>query len=162
MITVVLGGARSGKSRAAERLAEALPAPVTYFAPATVRDDDHAARVAAHRARRDPSWTTVETGAALVPALRSVPGSALVDSLGSWIAEHDGFTADVSGLCAALLERNGDTVVVCEEVGLGVHPATEVGRRFRDAVGAANAAVAEVAEHVWLVVAGRLLRLDRP
>jgi adenosylcobinamide kinase / adenosylcobinamide-phosphate guanylyltransferase len=162
MITVVLGGARSGKSRLAERLAAALPAPVTYLAPAMVRDDDHGARVAAHRARRDSAWTTVETGAALVPALHTVQGSVLVDSLGSWIAEHDGFAADIPGLCAALIERDGDTVLVCEEVGLGVHPATEVGRRFRDVVGAANAAVAEIAEDVWLVVAGRLLRLERP
>jgi len=162
MITVVLGGARSGKSQVAERLAGALPAPVTYLAPARIRDDDHAARVAAHRARRDPSWTTVETGAGLVAALRAVPGSALLDSLGSWIAECDGFAADIPGLCDALVERAGDSIVVCEEVGLGVHPATEVGRRFRDAVGAANTAVAEIAADVWLVVAGRLLRLERP
>src|SRR5438067_1376891 len=80
------------------------PAPVTSLAPAVIRDPDHAARIAAHRARRDPGWTTVETGTALVGALRSVRGSALVDSLGSWIAEHDGFAADIPGLCTALTE----------------------------------------------------------
>lgn len=164
MITLVLGGARSGKSRVAEGLAGRLPAPVTYLATAVVADDDHdhAARVAAHRSGRDPTWTTVETGAALARALRSVPGSVLIDSLGTWVSAHHDFTVDVSALCAALTGREADTVVVSEEVGLGVHPSSEAGRRFRDALGTVNAAVADVCEDVLLVVAGRVLPLGRP
>jgi adenosyl cobinamide kinase/adenosyl cobinamide phosphate guanylyltransferase len=70
--------------------------------------------------------------------------------------------ADSTALCEALTRRRGDTVVVSEEVGLGVHPATEAGRRFRDQLGALNQAVAEIADRVLLVVAGRVLRLEEP
>jgi adenosyl cobinamide kinase/adenosyl cobinamide phosphate guanylyltransferase len=70
--------------------------------------------------------------------------------------------ADAAALCAAMTGRGADTVVVSEEVGLGVHPATEEGRRFRDALGTLNQAVAAVADEVLLVVAGRILRLDAP
>lgn len=166
MITLVLGGARSGKSAVAERLASALPAPVTYVATAAVdpADADHVARVAAHQARRDPAWVTVEAvGADLAAALRSHSGTVLVDSLGTWLTGHSHLDeADVTDLCAALQERAGDTVVVSEEVGLGVHPSSELGRNFRDALGAVNVAVAEVADRVLLVVAGRVLPLERP
>lgn len=161
MITLVLGGARSGKSQVAERLAARLPAPITYLATAVVADDDHAARVAAHRARRDPAWTTVDTGAALVAALAAVTGSVLVDSLGTWVAAHAKFAVDVPGLVAALTDRDGDTVVVSEEVGLGVHPSSQAGRHFRDALGPVNAAVAACCDEVLLVVAGRVLPLGR-
>lgn len=161
MITLVLGGARSGKSTVAERLAAALPGPVTYIATATVGDADHAERIAAHRARRDPAWLTVEAGADLTAALRGTRGSVLVDSLGPWVAADEHFAVDVAGLCAALGGRTGDTVVVSEEVGLGVHPSSDAGRRFRDALGMVNAAVADVADEVLLVVAGRVLPLGR-
>jgi adenosyl cobinamide kinase/adenosyl cobinamide phosphate guanylyltransferase len=165
MITLVLGGARSGKSAVAEALAARLPAPVTYIATAVVEpgDADHVARVAAHQARRDPAWVTVEaTGPALAEVLRATAGSVLVDSLGTWLTGHAAMTGDVADLCAALAGREGDTVVVSEEVGLGVHPSSELGRRFRDALGEANVAVAAVAGSVLLVVAGRVLPLERP
>jgi adenosyl cobinamide kinase/adenosyl cobinamide phosphate guanylyltransferase len=163
VITLVLGGARSGKSRQAEKVAAGLLPPVTYVATSVVDDTDrdHVARVAAHRARRDPAWSTVETGAELASALRSVTGSALVDSLGAWVAAHDDFAVDLDELCKALSSRDGDTVVVSEEVGLGVHPSSEPGRRFRDVLGDVNAAVADVADDVLLVVAGRVLPLER-
>jgi len=165
VITLVLGGARSGKSAVAERLAAGLPAPVTYIATAVIDpgDADHAARVAAHQARRDPSWATVDAGDVdLATALRSRTGTVLVDSLGTWLTGHaDLDAADVTDLCTALRERTGDTVVVSEEVGLGVHPSSELGRRFRDALGAINVAVADVADQVLLVVAGRVLPLER-
>ncbi len=161
MITLVLGGARSGKSLVAERLAVGLPPPVTYLATALVTDADHAARVAAHRARRDPAWATIETGTDLAETLRGITGSVLIDSVGTWVAAHDGFAVDIAALSAAMAGREGDTVVVSEEVGLGVHPSSESGRHFRDALGTVNNAIAEIADEVLLVVAGRVLPLGR-
>lgn len=161
MITLVLGGARSGKSGFAERLAASLPQPVVYIATAAAGDDaDFDARIAEHRARRPGHWTTVESGRDLPGALASLRGSVLVDSLGTWVAGHPGFEADADALCATLTAHQGDVVVVSEEVGLGVHPSTAVGGRFRDALGSLNQAVAAVAGDVYLVVAGRALRLE--
>jgi adenosyl cobinamide kinase/adenosyl cobinamide phosphate guanylyltransferase len=165
VITLVLGGARSGKSAVAERLAAELPSPVTYVATAAVDpgDADHVARVAAHQARRDPAWVTVEAVGAELPAvLRGRAGTALVDSLGTWLTGHADLVADAGDLCAALRQRAGDSVLVSEEVGLGVHPSSELGRQFRDALGTINVAVADVADRVLLVVAGRVLPLERP
>ena len=161
MIALVLGGARSGKSAFAERLAGALPAPVTYVATGTASDEEMAVRIALHRARRPAAWRTEEVGADLVGGLDRLTGTVLVDSLGSWVAACD-MAADVDGLLDVLGRRSGDAVLVSEEVGLGVHPPTALGVRFRDAVGEVNAAVAEVADDVRLVVAGRGLRLERP
>ena len=163
MITLVLGGARSGKSEVAELIAARLAGPVTYLATLEPGDDPGlAARIEAHRARRPAGWRTVEAGAELPAALRSVPGPVLVDALGPWVAASPGMIVDAGALCAALTGRAADTVVVSEEVGLGVHPATESGRRFRDALGTLNQSVAAVADEVLLVVAGRILRLDPP
>jgi len=161
VIVLVLGGARSGKSTLAEGLAGDLAegAPVTVLATAAVGDEDMAARVAAHRARRPSHWRTVETGPDLVDAVGSCEGVALVDALGTWVAAAPDMTVDADSLCAALAGRNGDTVVVSEEVGMGVHPSSEAGRRFRDALGLVNQAVAAAADEVLLVVAGRPLAL---
>lgn len=163
MITLVLGGTRSGKSEVAEGLAAAGPGPVTYVATgrAAVGDDDMAERIARHRARRPSGWATVESGADLPAVLARLDGCVLVDSLGTWIAGGADLAVDGAALCAALAARAGDTVVVSEEVGLGVHPPTPVGRRFADALGALNRDVAELADRVLLVVAGRVLPLDR-
>jgi adenosylcobinamide kinase / adenosylcobinamide-phosphate guanylyltransferase len=160
MITLVLGGARSGKSAIAERMAGRHPAPVTYIATMAVGDDaDLGARVAAHQARRPAEWTTIEAGAGLVRALQTVTGTALVDSLGSWLAAQPDMTVDTQALCSALLDRRGDTVVVSDEVGLSVHPSSTSGRLFRDALGSLNQAVASVTDATFLVVAGRVLSL---
>ena len=166
MITLVLGGTRSGKSEVGEAIAGRAGGPVTYVATGRATDGDMAARIEAHRVRRPAGWRTVDVpgpaGEDLPAVLAACEGTALVDSLGTWVAFADGLDVDVAGLCAALAARAGDTVVVSEEVGLGVHPPTEVGRRFADALGALNRAVAAVADEAFLVVAGRLLRLDRP
>ncbi len=163
MITLVLGGARSGKSEVAERIAARLAGPVTYLATLILGGDpDLATRIEAHRARRPAGWRTVEAGAELPAVLRSVPGPVLVDALGPWVAASPGMIVDAGALCAALTGRPADTVVVSEEVGLGVHPATEDGRRFRDALGTLNQAVAAVADEVLFVVAGRILPLGPP
>ena len=158
MITLVLGGARSGKSEVAERLAG--DGPVTYVATGTAVDEDVAARIAAHRDRRPRQWGTVEEcGPGLPAVLAELEGTVLLDSLTTWLAGAPDFAVDDGDLCAALAKRTGDTVVVSDEVGLGVHPSTEAGNRFRDALGLLNQDVAAAADEVVLVVAGRILRL---
>jgi len=160
VIVLVLGGTRSGKSEVAERIAGDLSSTVVYVATANVADDgDFAARVARHQARRPDTWTTVETDD-LPATLGAISGVALVDSIGTWIAGAADLEADVNGLCRACLERDGDTVLVAEEVGLSIHAPTEVGRRFVDAIGECNRRVADVADRVLLVVAGRTLELE--
>lgn len=164
MITLVLGGARSGKSAFAERIAASSAMPVTYIATAVVgADPDFAARVGAHRERRPASWETVEAGGDLIGALEratDTTGTVLIDSLGTWVAAAENFEVDSDGLCRVLAGRQGDTIVVAEEVGLGVHPSTEVGGRFRDALGSLNRAVSGVADRAFLVVAGRVVPLE--
>jgi adenosyl cobinamide kinase/adenosyl cobinamide phosphate guanylyltransferase len=155
VITLVLGGARSGKSAVAEAL---VGDDAVYVATAEVTDDDFAARVERHQARRPSSWTTVETVPHLPATDRSLPDRpALIDSLGTWVARCEGFAADAPALVESLAGRTA--VVVSEEVGLGVHPETEVGRRWRDALGEVNQVVAAAADRVLLVVAGRVLEL---
>jgi adenosyl cobinamide kinase/adenosyl cobinamide phosphate guanylyltransferase len=168
VITLVLGGTRSGKSEVAERLAAAAAGdgPVTYVATGSAGDGDAdmAGRIARHRARRPPAWATVEAGpgAELGVVVAGLAGTVLVDSLGTWVAGCPDLAVDGPLLCASLAARPGATVVVSEEVGLGVHAPTDVGRRFADVLGELNRAVADVADRVLLVVAGRILPLDRP
>jgi adenosylcobinamide kinase/adenosylcobinamide-phosphate guanylyltransferase len=161
VITLVLGGTRSGKSELAEGIAASWRRPVTYVATGRATDDDFAARIAGHRARRPADWSTVEAGADLPAVLAVLDAPALVDSLGTWVAGCPDLVPDTAGLCEALAGRRADTVIVSEEVGLGVHPVTEAGRRFADALGELNRAVADGADQVLLAVAGRALPLDR-
>ncbi|HEY8217198.1 MAG TPA: bifunctional adenosylcobinamide kinase/adenosylcobinamide-phosphate guanylyltransferase [Acidimicrobiia bacterium] len=160
MIVVVIGGTRSGKSEIAEQVASKLGEPVTVVVPAMAVDDEHSERIAQHRERRPPSWATVECGPDLLGALDTIRGTVLVDSLGTWVSASPSLDVDVGALLDVLHRRVDASVLVTEEVGLSVHPSTEVGRRFVDALGALNAAVAEIADEVLLVVAGRTLRLD--
>ena len=163
MIALVIGGMRSGKSAVAERLAARQGEPVTVVVPASPGDDpDFAVRVRTHQARRPPTWPTCECGHALPAALDTIGGPALVDSLGSWVAASPDLTVDVDALLTALRRRSAATVLVTEEVGLAVHPPTEAGRRFADTLGQLNLAVADVADEALLVVAGRVLPLERP
>ncbi|MGA7835791.1 MAG: bifunctional adenosylcobinamide kinase/adenosylcobinamide-phosphate guanylyltransferase [Acidimicrobiales bacterium] len=162
MKTLVLGGARSGKSAVAERLASRGGSPVTYVA--TVRrngDEDLEARIALHRERRPASWSTIECDGDLAGVLTATTGTVLVDSLGPWLAALPGMDADVGALVVALGERDGDTIIVSEEVGLGVHPQSPLGREFRDALGTLNQAIAHACDDVLLVVAGRVLTLPQ-
>ncbi len=168
MITLVLGGAASGKSLIAEEIAGSCGGDVTYVATAVPApgDADHAARIATHRARRPANWTTVECTAVsdLAQHLRQIVGVALVDSLGTWITLHQEFevVAETGDLLAALQDRDAPSVLVSDEVGLAVHPPSEAGRRYADAVGALNQRIAAAADRVLLVVAGRALELPRP
>lgn len=165
-IALVLGGARSGKSVVAERLADELAGggPVTYVATARLDSDDAdlAARVEAHRLRRPAHWSTVDAGDDLPALLREIAGTVLLDALGPWVASHHPASPDVAGLVAALTARPGPTVVVSDEVGLSVHPTSAAGRWFVDELGTANQAVSAVAEDARLVVAGRELVLPPP
>jgi adenosylcobinamide kinase / adenosylcobinamide-phosphate guanylyltransferase len=158
---LLLGGARSGKSAEAERRVAAEPA-VTYVAtgPSGEDDPDWAARLAVHRSRRPASWQTVET-TDLAPLLADPPDGAplLVDDLGLWLTAHLGNAAAADALVAAWRSTPARVVLVTNEVGSGVHPSTEVGRRFRDELGRLNARLAAESDEVWLVVAGLPQRL---
>jgi len=165
MLTLLLGGARSGKSELAEAMASAAGDPVTYVATAArpVDDPDFEQRLEAHRRRRPPSWVTLEADLDLPAALVPLRHTVLVDSLGAWLARFPDF--ELAGLGDTLVEvlatHPGRLLVVSEEVGLGVHPSSRVGVEFRDALGTLNRAVAEVADEVLLVVAGCSLALKK-
>jgi adenosyl cobinamide kinase/adenosyl cobinamide phosphate guanylyltransferase len=169
MIVLVLGGTRSGKSdvgeRRAESFAHAAGVTVTYVATALDdgEDTELAARIRAHQQRRPTSWHTREAGVDLVGALRDTAADEviLVDSLGPWLATHLERGVDVEAVVVALRAREAPVVLVSDEVGLGVHPSTAEGRRFRDLLGELNRAIAEAADEVVLVVAGRVLPLER-
>jgi adenosyl cobinamide kinase/adenosyl cobinamide phosphate guanylyltransferase len=159
VIVFVLGGTRSGKSEVAERVAAQLGEPVTFVATAVVTDANLQARVEAHRARRPETWTTIEATTDLPEVIRALEGTVLVDSLGTWVANAPEMSVDVEALVAALAARTEPTVLVSEEVGLSVHPATDAGRRFTDALGDLNRAVAAVADRTLFVIAGQALPL---
>jgi adenosylcobinamide kinase/adenosylcobinamide-phosphate guanylyltransferase len=163
-LTLVLGGARSGKSRYAEGLITALPPPWTYIATAEAGDDEMAARIAGHRARRGTQWHIVEASRALVQALSACGAEpVLVDCLTLWLsnlmlAEAD-IDAETVQLEQVLAAANGPRVLVANEVGSGIVPSTALGRRFRDQQGLLNQRIAACAERVILTVAGLPLAL---
>jgi adenosylcobinamide kinase/adenosylcobinamide-phosphate guanylyltransferase len=161
---LILGGARSGKSRYALDLAHALQGPVAFVATAEARDGDMAARIARHRAERPPGWLTIEEPLDLVGGCRRAAGSAalvLVDCLTLWIANRllAGHT-DAAMLGGAreladwLSEGSAPALLVSNEVGAGVVPPTADGVRFRDLLGQVNQIVAARADRVTLMVAG--------
>ena len=152
--TLVLGGAASGKSRYAESL---FDGPAVYIATAEAGDAEMADRIARHRARRGPCWTTVEAPYRLPEALanaRDIP--ALADCLTLWLSNAlaAGREPDTEALLAAVVGRNRQTVLVSNETGMGLVPSTPLGRRFRDAQGQLNEEVARVADRVVFVAAG--------
>ena len=161
-LTLVLGGARSGKSRHAEGLVTGVPGPWRYVATAQAFDDEMRTRIAAHRAGRVPGWETVEAPMDLVGALdTALP--VLVDCLTLWLtnvmlAEGDVGVA-VAGLEAALGRRGAATVLVSNEVGLGIVPENALARRFRDAAGVLHQRLAVRADGVVLMVAGIPMRV---
>ncbi|MBX3569494.1 MAG: bifunctional adenosylcobinamide kinase/adenosylcobinamide-phosphate guanylyltransferase [Rhizobiaceae bacterium] len=159
-LTLVLGGARSGKSRHAEAMVTAFPVPWTYVATAQAFDDEMRERIALHRARRGDGWQTVDAPLDLVETLVAQPVGrpVLVDCLTLWLTNHMLAGHDVEAECArlaAVLESpRGPWVVVSNEVGLGIVPDNALARRFRDAAGRLNQQVAAVADRVVLTVAG--------
>lgn len=170
MRTLILGGARSGKSALAERLA-AAHADVVYIATAQPLDGEMDARIAHHRARRPAQWGCVEEPLALAAALRAhaAPGRCLlVDCLTLWLSnllghrDADAFGRERAALLSALPGLAGSVLMVSNEVGLGVVPMGELSRRFVDEAGRLHQALGESCERVAFVAAGLPLVLKGP
>ncbi len=158
-LTLVLGGARSGKSRHAEALVTACPPPWAYIATAQAFDDEMRERIAQHRARRDEGWRTVEAPLDLPGALGEAGHApVLVDCLTLWLTnlmlgEHD-LPAAIAAFEQALAVRIAPTVVVSTEVGLGIVPDNALARAFRDQAGLLHQRIAAIADRVCFMMAG--------
>jgi adenosyl cobinamide kinase/adenosyl cobinamide phosphate guanylyltransferase len=168
-LTVLLGGARSGKSTLALRRASTFGGPVVFVATGEARDGEMEERIARHRAERPAGWKTVEAPLDLAGALeRDVPpgACAIVDCLSLWVAnllqrgdDEEAIVRRAAGVAVFAAARPGPTIAVSNEVGMGVVPPYELGRRYRDVLGRVNAAWVDVAAEAALVVAGRPLAL---
>lgn len=179
-LTLITGGTRAGKTSFALTLARRHPGPVTYVATAEPGDQEMADRIAAHQAERPPAWHTVEAPLSPSRALKSVPAGHLVilDCLTLLTsnlllralpdAEFDAASAaralgsverEVAAVADAQSRREGPMIVVTNEVGLGIVPASALTRLYRDALGRANQRLAACADAVYLVVSGLALEL---
>jgi len=168
MRTLILGGARSGKSALAERLAIDSGREVVYIATAQAGDAEMAARIAHHRARRPQQWLCVEEPLHLADVLRDHARDdrcILVDCLTLWLsnllgdADVQGFERERDRLLNVLPDLPGDVLLVSNEVGLGIVPMGELTRRFVDEAGRLHQAVAALSERVLFVAAGLPLAL---
>lgn len=160
-VTLVLGGARSGKSAFAEKLVENCGLQPVYLATGRAFDSEMEARIGKHQQRRGSNWHTVEEPLGLAEALlrQSMPGRAvLVDCLSLWLTNLMMAKRDVGEACASLLavfgELGGPVVLVANEVGLGIVPENAMAREFRDHAGEVNQQVAARADTVIFVAAG--------
>jgi adenosylcobinamide kinase/adenosylcobinamide-phosphate guanylyltransferase len=158
-LTLVLGGARSGKSRYAESLITALAPPWIYLATAQALDAEMAERIAVHRARRESGWTTIEAPRDLAAALSAHPTTPiLVDCLTLWLSNRMLANADIDAEIKpferVLTKRAAPIVLVANEVGFGIVPENALARRFRDHQGLLNQRIAALADRVVLMVAG--------
>ena len=165
---LLLGGARSGKSSLAVRLARESGRPVTFVATATASDDEMAARIAQHRADRPAEWSTVEEPLALERAVREAPEDAtlVVDCLSLWVAnafeaarDDSDIEAEARAAAETAAARCAPTVAVSNEVGLGIVPMSPLARRYRDVLGRVNSVWAAAADETAFVVAGKVLPL---
>jgi adenosylcobinamide kinase / adenosylcobinamide-phosphate guanylyltransferase len=158
--TLVLGGARSGKSRYAQSLIIALPPPWIYLATAEAHDAEMAERIASHRAERGEPWETIEVPHHLAQAVTKAPPTnpLLIDCLTLWLSNRVLAEADIASetreLESALARRPGPIVLVSNEVGSGIVPDNALARRFRDLQGQLNQSIAARADRVVLLVAG--------
>jgi adenosylcobinamide kinase/adenosylcobinamide-phosphate guanylyltransferase len=158
---LVLGGARSGKSRHAQALAEACGGPLTFIATAQAFDGEMTDRIARHRADRDGRWRTIEAPLALPDAILAADAPdavILIDCLTLWasnllLADADSDAA-AEQLCAALSATQARILLVANEVGLGIVPDNALARRFRDIAGTLNQRVAAIVDRVDMVAAG--------
>jgi len=163
---LILGGARSGKSAHALKLAEAAAPRRLFLATAEARDDEMHARIARHKADRPFGWTTLEETleiAGVLQAQGSTDQSIVVDCLTLWLSNLFECRRDVEletrRLCAALASARAQIFLVSNEIGLGLVPETPLGRAFRDAQGRLNQRIAAQADVVEFVAAGLPLRL---
>ena len=161
--TLILGGARSGKSRFAQQRAEARWQHPLYLATAEVQDDEMADRVKRHRASRGARWTCIEEPLNLVGALNRLPSGCdgvLLDCATIWLSNillqegRDAITLRTRELLAALRDSPREIIIVSYEVGLGIVPGTPLGREFRDLQGWLNQDLAAAASTVVLITAG--------
>jgi adenosylcobinamide kinase/adenosylcobinamide-phosphate guanylyltransferase len=168
-LTVLTGGARSGKSELAVKAAAASGLAVTVIATAEARDPEFAARIQRHRAARPPGWTVVEEPIELREAIGRAAGDSflIVDCISLWAANllEQGLTEDellaaARAAAAAAAERSAQSLAVTNEVGWGIVPGNPLARHYRDVLGRANRAWVEASAEAWLVVAGRALRLE--
>lgn len=165
-LVLLIGGARSGKSSLALRLAQRQDAPVVFLATAEPRDEEMAERIGRHRDERPAEWKTLEEPVRVREALESVDPAAcvIVDCLTLWTSnalERDPGTVvkEAERAAKAARSRSGMTIAITNEVGLGIVPANELARTYRDVHGRVNAIWAAAAEAVYLVVAGKALEL---
>lgn len=169
-LTLLLGGARSGKSSLAVEIGHRFDGPVTYIATAPIVDDDMADRITRHRDERPDDWATIEEEVELFDAVDSVAaGLIIVDCLTLWTSnlmwreiDDDEIRRRAHDVASACRQRSERTVVISNEVGLGIHPESELGRRYRDILGWVNQAFAAVAEPAMLLVAGKAVVLSDP
>jgi adenosylcobinamide kinase / adenosylcobinamide-phosphate guanylyltransferase len=159
--TLVLGGARSGKSRHAEALGRAHGGDMIYIATGEARDGEMAERIARHRAARGSAWTTIEEPLELAAVLERAARPqrfVLVDCITLWIsnvmARGRPVSEEIEGLCRVMAAVSGDVCLVSNEVGLGIVPDNPLARRFRDEAGLAHQRLAAVCQHVVFMVAG--------
>ncbi|MDE0319723.1 MAG: bifunctional adenosylcobinamide kinase/adenosylcobinamide-phosphate guanylyltransferase [Acidimicrobiaceae bacterium] len=180
MLIAFTGGARSGKSTAALRAAASLDVPVTFIATAEAGDDEMAERIERHRAERPAGWTTIEAPLDVAAAVgrAGTEATIVIDCLSVWVsnrmleggagegsvdaARAGEIAAEAREMVACLRGREGVSIVVTNEVGSGVVPATPLGRAYRDVLGSVNQIVVGAADRACLVVAGKLLELSGP
>ena len=175
MLTLLIGGVRSGKSSLAVQLGEHHGRPVRFVATAEPFDDEMATRIARHRADRPDNWSTVDAPLSLAEAIYDTPLDhvLIVDCLTVWLGNVFTYVAtptertvlgdDVAEALAQRREHcHEPTIVVTNEVGMGVHPETDMGRQYRDELGRLNQLIAARADRTLLMVAGRAMRLDNP
>jgi adenosylcobinamide kinase / adenosylcobinamide-phosphate guanylyltransferase len=168
-LTVLLGGARSGKSELSSKLASSADLPVVVVVTAQARDEEMTERIRRHRESRPAGWTTVEEPIELATAVRDLAPDAfaVLDCLSLWVsnAMEAGFgdeqiVDEAREIASALAKRAAPTVVVSNEVGLGIVPMDALARRYRDTLGRVNATFVGEAERAYFVVAGKALVLE--
>jgi adenosylcobinamide kinase / adenosylcobinamide-phosphate guanylyltransferase len=167
-LLLLIGGARSGKSRLAVRLASVEDAQVQFIATAQAGDAEMTDRIAAHRAERPAAWATVEEPVRLREAIEAVASEAclIIDCLSLWVANlieqrsGEEIEAEARASAQVAATRSGRTIAVTNEVGLGVVPMTPLGRGYRDVLGHVNATWAAAAAESFFVVAGKVIRLE--
>jgi adenosylcobinamide kinase / adenosylcobinamide-phosphate guanylyltransferase len=171
MKTLVLGGVRSGKSRHAEALAREVARPITVIATGTAEDEEMAARIAAHRAKRPAHWCVIEEPLRLssaLPRAATAESVVIVDCLTLWVtnllchADPQLLETEIEALISILPGLPGTQVLVTNEVGLGIMPISDLARRFGDVAGNLHQRLAAICDCVVLMVAGLPLTVKSP